>query len=94
CYVLGEKYYPVPYNLKSAFGYIIGAGLLIYCSLQIQISNLWWAVPYHLTLFTLFTAVVVVVEWDTFGPALAKLRRRGTKAVGDNRKQLQKESGS
>lgn len=93
CYVLGEKYYPVPYNLTSAFGYVIGAGLLIYCSLQIQISNLWWAVPYHLTLFALFVAVVVVMEWDTFGPALARLRQRSTKSIGTTRKQLQKESG-
>ncbi|MBC8151806.1 MAG: polysaccharide biosynthesis protein, partial [Bacteroidetes bacterium] len=93
CYALGEKYYPVPYDLKSALGYIVGAGVLIACSLQIRIANLWWAVPYHLLLFGLFVAVVVVVEWQTFGPLWARIRLRGVKGVGSNRKQLQNEPG-
>lgn len=75
CYVLGETYYPVPYHVASALGYLAGGGLLIWASGHIQISNLWVAIPYHLALFALFVAVIVVVERRTFGPLLARLRR-------------------
>ena len=74
CYLLGERYYPVPYDVKSAVGYIAGGGLLIYASLQIHISNPWLAIPYHLVLFGLFLAMIVVIERDTFQPALMRFR--------------------
>jgi len=72
CYVLGEKYYPVPYDLLSATGYILGGGLLIYLASFIQISNLWLSVPYHLALFGLFLGCIVAVEWKTFGPVVRR----------------------
>lgn len=77
CYVLGERYYPVPYHLLSALGYIGGAAVLIYCSLQIHIANVWVAVPYHLTLFGLFIGVVLAAEWKTIGPGFARFQQRG-----------------
>ncbi len=88
CYVLGERYYPVPYNLKSAFGYIIGAGLLIYASLQIQIHNLWVAVPYHLALLGLFVMAVVAAEWKTFGPVLIRVNAKYRKPAGRPREPM------
>ena len=72
CYVLGEKHYPVPYDLLSAAGYILGGGGLIWASSFIQISNLWLAVPYHLALYGLFLGCIVAVEWRTFGPVVQK----------------------
>lgn len=76
CYLLGERHYPVPYDVRSALIYVGGAGVLIYASLQIHIANLWVAVPYHLALFGLFAAVVLVRERDTFLPLLQRFRRR------------------
>ena len=81
CYWLGEKYYPVPYDLRSLTGYVFGAGLLIYAAWQFPIQNLWLAVPVHMTLFGLFIGLVGFVERDTFAPALARLRNRGRKPV-------------
>ncbi len=72
CYVLGEKYYSVPYDLLSAAGYILGGGLLIYLASFIQIGNLWLSVPYHMALFVLFLGCIVVVEWRTFGPVVRR----------------------
>jgi O-antigen/teichoic acid export membrane protein len=68
CYYLGQKHYPVPYKINSALGYIISAGLLIYCSMQIEIDNLWISIPYHFTLLLLYTAGVVLVERETIIP--------------------------
>ena len=75
CYVLGERYYPVPYNIPSALSYVVGGGLLIYLNSLIHISNLWVAVPFHLALFGLFVGCIVVTEWDTIGDGLARLKR-------------------
>jgi O-antigen/teichoic acid export membrane protein len=68
CYYYGQKYYPVPYKILSAFGYIVSAGLLIFCSLKIDFDNLWVSVPYHLLLLLLYTAGVVLVERKTIIP--------------------------
>lgn len=81
CYGLGEKHYPVPYDVGSAVGYVTGAGLLIWATLRFPIANLWVAVPVHVALYGLFTAVVLVVERDTLRPGLARLRGRKARPV-------------
>lgn len=68
CYLLGQRYYPVPYKIGSALGYIISAGLLIYCVSQIHFDSLWLSIPYHLILLLLYTAGVVIVERKTIIP--------------------------
>ncbi|WP_080237512.1 polysaccharide biosynthesis C-terminal domain-containing protein [Spirosoma rigui] len=76
CYVLGEKYYPVPYDVKSAAGYVLGSGLLIFLTLRFPIDNLWLAIPIHLALFGLFTLTVLFVERNTLRPILTRFRNR------------------
>ena len=68
CYYFGQKYYPVPYKILSAFGYIISAGVLIFCTMQINIENLWISIPYHFILLSLYAAGVVLVERKTIIP--------------------------
>ncbi|GAA4412553.1 oligosaccharide flippase family protein [Nibrella viscosa] len=85
CYVQGEKHYPVPYDVKSALGYIVSAGLLIYLAWQIKIDNIWVAIPYHLLLLLLYIGAMLVVERKTFQPVWAKLTarlRKGEKGLG------------
>jgi O-antigen/teichoic acid export membrane protein len=72
CYVLGERHYPVPYNLRSGLSYVVGSGALIWLSQLVPIKNLWYAVPYHALIFGLFLAVVITIEWRTFGPVIRK----------------------
>lgn len=62
CYWFGERNYPVPYHVLSAVGYIFCAAILIYFSSHIKISNLWIAVPYHLSLCLLFIFGILLVE--------------------------------
>lgn len=62
CYWLGNIYFPVPYQLLSALGYMSSAGLLIYISSKIQIANLWISVPYHLALLLLYLLAILVIE--------------------------------
>lgn len=87
CYVQGDKYYPVPYDIKSALGYIGSAGLLIYLAWQIKIENIWLALAYHMLLLLLYIGVILVVERKTFGPVWAILSarfRKGKKGLGQN----------
>ncbi|WP_405516414.1 lipopolysaccharide biosynthesis protein [Spirosoma sp. KNUC1025] len=79
CYVLGEKYYPVPYDVRSAVTYVVGAGILIYASWYFPIPNLWIAVPVHMTLCVLFIAAVLLMERDTLIPLVARFRKRTNK---------------
>ncbi|MFD2932305.1 polysaccharide biosynthesis C-terminal domain-containing protein [Spirosoma flavum] len=76
CYLLGEKYYPVPYDVRSAVGYTLGAGLLIWGCWQFPIANLWVAVPVHTALFGLFIGVVLFIERDTLQPLILRFRKR------------------
>jgi O-antigen/teichoic acid export membrane protein len=73
CYQLGEKYYPIPYDLRSAFGYIGSAGVLILGASAVSIQNLWVAVPFHALLFALYLVGVLVVERQYLP---ARLRQR------------------
>ncbi|MFC5409184.1 polysaccharide biosynthesis C-terminal domain-containing protein [Larkinella bovis] len=88
CYLLGEKHYPVPYDVPSALIYVFSGGVLIYLASQIDISSLWISVPYHLVLFALFLGVMLVMERKTFVPLLTRIRNRGRD------KSLMQESGN
>ncbi len=73
CYWLGEKYYPVPYQLGSALGYIGSAAVLVYLASWITISNVWVSFAYHLTLCLLYFMGILVVERDSIP---LKIRRK------------------
>jgi hypothetical protein len=68
CYLLGQRYYPVPYKIESAFGYMSTAGFLIFCVMNIKFDSLWISIPYHLILLILYTMGVVIVERKTIIP--------------------------
>ena len=62
CYILGNKYYPVPYDVKSALIYIVGAGILIYLGFSIAFENQVLATGFHLLLCLVFAAIVFMLE--------------------------------
>jgi O-antigen/teichoic acid export membrane protein len=62
CYYWGEKHYPIPYYLRSAIGYIVSGGILIWISWQIHISNSWVSISYHNFLLMLYVIGIIVVE--------------------------------
>ena len=83
CYYLGERHYPVPYDVRSAVGYVVGAGVLIGLSWQFPIANLWIAVPVHVVLFGAFFLIVLFVERSTWQPALTRFRQgKGKQSSG------------
>lgn len=75
CYYYGQKYYPIPYELKSVITYLIIAGIFIVISWQIKIESLMFAIPFHILLTLLFVFGIVVSERTSLG-----IRLGGTKA--------------
>lgn len=71
CYYYGQKFYPVPYDVKSAVGYLAGGGVLIFLSSLVKIPELWLSATLHIILFGLFAAVVFILERKNL-PALRK----------------------
>ncbi len=62
CYGYGQKYFPVPYNLKSALGYIGLASILIILHYQIDFGSAGANFLFHNFLVVLFLAVVYHLE--------------------------------
>jgi O-antigen/teichoic acid export membrane protein len=58
CYGYGQKYYPIPYNLKSAFGYIGLASVLIVFRYQIDFGRAVANFLFHNLLVLSFLGVV------------------------------------
>ncbi|NIJ55955.1 lipopolysaccharide biosynthesis protein [Dyadobacter arcticus] len=61
-YYFGQKFYPVPYDVVSALGYIGVGAVVIYGSSLIKIPDLWISVPVHMTAFFIFAAIAFFLE--------------------------------
>jgi O-antigen/teichoic acid export membrane protein len=62
CYLLGQKYHPIPYKLGSELIYAILAFVLIWVSSMIPAVVQWMATTAHLALMALFLLVVYLKE--------------------------------
>ncbi len=70
-YVVGQRYYPVPYSLGGAFLYLgLTLGLIFVSSLFTPASQ-WLAFAFHLGLMAIYVAVVMVRERVRIGPIQA-----------------------
>jgi O-antigen/teichoic acid export membrane protein len=62
CYLLGQKYYPIPYKIKSELGWIALTMMLVYSVSYIAISNQWLATTFHIFVVGGFVGGVWFVE--------------------------------
>jgi O-antigen/teichoic acid export membrane protein len=62
CYYYGQKYYPIPYNLNSALGYILGGGVFILLDAFLIPSDSVAGFAYHMLFFALFCIIAVFAE--------------------------------
>lgn len=62
CYLLGEKHYPVPYDIKSALGYLAAGALLILMFEQINFSNYWFNILIQNFVILLFLVGIYILE--------------------------------
>jgi O-antigen/teichoic acid export membrane protein len=62
CYLLGQKYFPVPYQIAQGLGYIIATVVLVYVVQAVTIPNQWLATSFHTIVVIVFIAVVYLIE--------------------------------
>lgn len=74
-YILGQKYYPVPYNLKRIFLYFGFAMLLYAISIYIQFDNQWIKMAAKTPLLIAFLLLVIQKE-QLWNPLFKLLRLR------------------
>jgi O-antigen/teichoic acid export membrane protein len=62
CYLLGQKYYPVPYHVLSDSLYITGTCLVIYLVNQLKMETSWISICFHAAIILIFSAIVFAME--------------------------------
>jgi O-antigen/teichoic acid export membrane protein len=62
CYFLGEKHYPIPYDVKSALGYLAVGSFLILALNQIKLDGFWLDTLFNCFILGIFTAGIYVLE--------------------------------
>jgi O-antigen/teichoic acid export membrane protein len=66
CYWLGQRYYPIPYNVSRGMAYILGTTLLVYIVNSITIESQFLAILFHATILGLYVLVVYLLERKEF----------------------------
>lgn len=62
CYYIGQKHFPVPYDLVNILIYLGVAGAVILLNSQLKFSNLTWSVPVHMLITGLFLGMIYFME--------------------------------
>lgn len=62
CYLLGQKYYPIPYKVLHDMSYIIATTVLVYAINSIVIENIWLASSFHMFVFAGYLLIIYFLE--------------------------------
>jgi O-antigen/teichoic acid export membrane protein len=62
CYILGQKFYPIPYKIVTGLAYIIATTLLVYLINYIFIENQWVAIAFHTSIALTYLFVIYLIE--------------------------------
>jgi O-antigen/teichoic acid export membrane protein len=66
CYLIGHKYYPIPYPVGAILGYLGVAVLFVLAALYIPVPDFIWRHVFHLGLCAAFLLLVVLIEKPQF----------------------------
>ncbi|SKC39703.1 lipopolysaccharide biosynthesis protein [Ohtaekwangia koreensis] len=70
CYILGQKFYPIPYKVISGLAYIFITIAIVYLVKSITIENQWIATSFHAFVIVLYIIIIFLVERKSFRQAL------------------------
>jgi O-antigen/teichoic acid export membrane protein len=66
CYVLGQKYFPIPYNLVKAIAYIVLTLMIVYGTNAVHFQQQFTATLFHALVLGIFCVLVYVLERRDF----------------------------
>jgi O-antigen/teichoic acid export membrane protein len=70
CYVLGQKFYPIPYKVSAGLAYIFITIAIVYIVRSITIENQWIATGFHALVIGVYLVIVFLLERKSFRQAL------------------------
>lgn len=62
CFVIGQKYYPIPYKIIPSLVYLMATLFLIYIVNLVEIRNQTFATAFHILIILIFTGSVYLLE--------------------------------
>jgi O-antigen/teichoic acid export membrane protein len=62
CYLLGRKYFPIPYQIGKSVAYILVSMVLVYVVQSIPVSNTWLALSFHAAVLLVYLLVIFLIE--------------------------------
>lgn len=71
CYLLGQRFYPIPYNVSKAMAYIVFTTILVYAVNSIPIVNPWLALSFHAIVTGVYLFVIYLLEKKHLRPTHA-----------------------
>ncbi len=72
CYIVGQRYYPIPYKNWQSAAYIAVACGFIWIAQALPVTNAILAVGFHLVLMIIFLAVAYIIERNRRDYAIAQ----------------------
>lgn len=69
CYFLGQRFYPIPYNVAKSMGYIIITIVIVYAVGLVSIENQWLATSFHTIVFLAYLFMIYLGEKKAFKQA-------------------------
>lgn len=70
CYMLGQKFYPIPYRVATGLAYIFITMAIVYIVRSITIENQWIATGFHALVIGVYLITVFLLERKSFRQAL------------------------
>ncbi len=66
CYFLGQKFYPIPYDVSRSIGYIVATVAIIYIIGMVSIENQWLATGFHGMVIVVYVFILYLLEKERF----------------------------
>lgn len=67
CYVLGQRFYPIPYKVTTGFIYIAVTLAVVYAVNAVEIANQVLATGFHATVILVFLVIIFLIERKGLG---------------------------
>ncbi len=69
CYLLGQRFYPIPYNVTRSLVYIVVTVAIIYLVGLVTFENQWLATSFHIAIMLAYIFTLYLLEKDRFKQA-------------------------
>jgi O-antigen/teichoic acid export membrane protein len=66
CYLLGQKFFPIPYGISRGMGYIAATIILVYLVNLVTLPNQLLATGFHFLVIVAYLYILFLLEKDYF----------------------------